>query len=289
MPPFGCSHLPALRVTIGRSDEHFHLSFDSASPPSLLRFPPGQSVVDLSLYASVLRRFRWLVVPGVLLAVTLAFLSVVHVSSGGITYRKAAVWQSQTLLLLTQPGFPWGRTVLPSTEADSTPRYADPNRFSSLTDLYSQFANSDEVRKIMRREGASKEWKIVAGPVTPSVSGATLPVIALSGQADSAKHAVAATAHGRRAFIEYVARQQKAAAIPAGQRIDIEVLKRSTKPVVIKPRSKTLPIIVFLAVLTATVGLAFVLENLRPRVLAVPAKADAEQARPPIADARRTA
>ena len=245
--------------------------------------------MDLSLYASVLRRFRWLVAAGVLLAATLAFLSVVRVSSDGITYRKAAVWQSETLLLLTQPGFPWGRTVLPSTDTNSTPRYADPNRFSSLTDLYSQFANSDDVRKIMRREGAAKEWKIVAGPVTPSVAGATLPVIALSGQADSARHAVAAAAHGRRAFIEYVASQQKAAAIPAGQRIDIEVLKRSTKPVLIKPRSKTLPVIVFLAVLTAAVGLAFVLENLRPRVVAVPATADAEQARPPIADARRTA
>jgi hypothetical protein len=125
--------------------------------------------------------------------------------------------------------------------------------------------------------------------MAPTVSGSTLPVIALSGQAPSARDSVAAAAAGMRAFIAYVARQQQAAAIPKAQRIDIHVLKRSTVPVVIEPRSKTLPIIVFLSVLIAVVGLAFVLENLRPRVRVVATAADVDQARTSIAGARRTA
>jgi hypothetical protein len=244
--------------------------------------------MDLTLYGRVLRRFWWVVVPGVLIAFVLALLSFVRVSADGIAYRDPEVWQSQTLLLLTQPGFPWGRTVLPSSSA-TAPQYADPYRFSSLTDLYSQFANSDEVRRIMRREGARKTWKIVATPMAPMVSGATLPVIALSGQAHSPKEAVTAAARGGRAVIEYVESQQQAAAIPAAQRISIQVLRRPALPVVIEPRKKTLPIIVFLAVITAAVGLAFVLENLRPSVRAVATTADAGQARSPIARTRRTA
>jgi hypothetical protein len=155
--------------------------------------------------------------------------------------------------------------------------------------LYSQFANSDEVRAIMRRQGAPKEWKISAAPVTPTFSGSTLPVIALSGQAHSASEAVAAAASGRNAFIAYVASQQQSAAIPKAQRINIELLKRSTLPTVIEPRKKTLPIMVFLSVLTAAVGLAFVLENLRPRVRAVASAKDVDRADTPIAGTRRTA
>ncbi len=62
------------------------------------------------------------------------------------------------------------------------------------------------------------------------------------------------------------------------------------RPVVIEPRSKTLPIIILLAVVSAAVGLAFILENLRPSVQsAASAPADASQARAPIAGKRRTA
>jgi hypothetical protein len=225
----------------------------------------------------------------VLLAFVLALLAYVRVTPDGIAYRDREVWQSQTLLLLTQPGFPWGRTVLPSNGSPSSPRYAEPYRFSSLTDLYSQFASSDEVRAIMRRQGAPKTWKIVAAPMTPTVAGSTLPVIALSGHAASPKEAVAAVASARRAFIRYVADQQQAAAIPKAQRVDIQVLKGSTLPTVIEPRKKTLPIMVFLSVLTAAVGLAFVLENLRPRVRAVATATDADRTHTPIAGKRRTA
>ena len=56
--------------------------------------------------------------------------------------------------------------------------------------------------------------------------------------------------------------------------------------VVIEPR-KTLPIVVFLTVITGTVGLVFVLENLRSRVRPVPDAAPGESAA--VTDTRRTA
>ena len=54
----------------------------------------------------------------------------------------------------------------------------------------------------------------------------------------------------------------------------------------VEPRKKTLPIVVFLTVLTGTVGLVFVLENLRSRVRPVPDAASGESA---VTDARRSA
>jgi hypothetical protein len=227
--------------------------------------------VDLALYGRVLRRFWPLVATGVILASALAILSLVRVTSHGLVYRKPMVWQSQALLLLTEPGFPWGRTVIPAPSTGGSGNSVPPQsvNVSGLTDLYSQFANSDDVRRLMRDEGAPATWSITAAPAVPTIQGAALPVIALAGRANSANGAVSAVEYGRRALVEYVKRQQQAAKIPTDQRITLQTVQGATSPVVVEPRKKTLAVVVFLAVVVATLGLAFILENLRPRVRAV--------------------
>lgn len=221
--------------------------------------------MDLDLYGRVIWRFRRLVFGGVILAIALSVLSVAKVTSHGLVYRKPEIWQSTSSVLLTQHGFPWGRATLPSAEVGAGSEFADPTRFASLTDLYSQFANSDQVKQILRRHGAAKSWKLIATPVQPAITGGDLPVIQLAGQAHTPGDAVLATIRGRRAFLQYVAEQQQSAAIPSDQRIDIQTIQSATKPKVVIPRKKTLPIVIMLAVLTATFSLAFILENLRPR------------------------
>ena len=213
-----------------------------------------------------MRRFWPLVVTGVILAAILAVLSLVRVTSHGFIHRKPAVWQSQAVLLLNAPGFTYGRTLLPGTDTPTPPQYMN---LAGLTDLYSQFANSDDVKRLMRAEGAPKTWSITAAPAVPAITGADLPVIALSGRANSAGEAVSAVQYGTRALVEYVSRQQQVAKIPTNQRIGLQSMQRATRPVVVEPRKKILSIVVFLAVIVATVGLAFILENLRPRVRAV--------------------
>ena len=111
--------------------------------------------MDLGLYASVLWRFRWLVFIGTLLAVVLTVLSVAKMTSSGLEYRQPETWQAESQLLLTQPGFPEGRALFPNPETQrSKYSYADAARFASLTALYSQFAQSDEVNALVRSEGA---------------------------------------------------------------------------------------------------------------------------------------
>jgi hypothetical protein len=231
--------------------------------------------MDLELYGRVLRRFWPLVVTGLILAVGLAFLSLVRITPNGVSYRKPEVWQSQAVLLLDSPGFPWGRTLVPGSASSTPPQYVN---LSGLTDLYSQFANSDDVKRIMRKDGAPKSWSITAAPIVPTIQGATLPVIALSGRANSAREAVSAVEYGKRALVEYVNREEQQGKIPANQRIILKSMQRATAPIVVQPRKKTLAIVVFLAVAIATIGLAFILENLRPRVRAVAPAAPAFRA-----------
>jgi hypothetical protein len=179
---------------------------------------------------------------GVILAIGLGFLSFARVTPNGIAYRSNAVYQSTSKVLLTQGG----RT------------FADPSRFAALTDLYSQLANSDEVYEQMLREGANKEWVFSAAPVPPvSNPEAVLPVIQLTGQAFSPAQAITETTLGERAFLKVVSDQPGAA--------DMVVLQKPTHPTVVQPRKKTLLIVTVLGVLSATFGLALVLENMRPR------------------------
>jgi hypothetical protein len=50
----------------------------------------------------------------------------------------------------------------------------------------------------------------------------------------------------------------------------LEVVKQPTRPELFSGRSFTRPIVVFLAVMFAVIALAFVLENTRPRIHALP-------------------
>jgi hypothetical protein len=219
--------------------------------------------MDLSLYGRVIWRFRWLVAAGLILAIVLSVLSIAKVSTHGVSYRKKEVWQSSTRLLLTQHGFIWGRAVVPPSQPGST---SGPGWLSGLTELYAQFANSDEVRTLMLRDGAPQTWSLTAAPVIPTGTSSALPVIALAGLADTPTGAVRATLVGRTAFLQYVKSQQAQAAIPKNERVDLQVLQNVTPAVLLQPRKKTLPIVIFLAVISATIGLAFILENARPRV-----------------------
>ena len=248
--------------------------------------------MDLGLYATVLWRFRWIVVLGTLLAVALTVLTVAKVTSDGLAYRKAETWQAQTTLLLTQPGFPEGRALFPNSKTQgerSKYSYSDPTRFASLTALYSQFAQSDEVRALVRREGSPPGSSVSAAPVIPPGSSAytLLPVIALFGTAQSRSDAVETTRLASDAFMAFLDRKAREAEIPESQRVQVEVLAQPRGAVVVEPRKKTLPIVVLLTVLTGTMCLVFVLENLRSRVRPVPDVAPGESAS--VTDARRTA
>jgi hypothetical protein len=121
--------------------------------------------------------------------------------------------------------------------------------------------------------------KIEAAPLT-ALNDPTdvLPLISIAGLADSPARAESLVGRATVALKQYVANQQNQNSIKTKNRIELDTVKLPTKAKLLAGPSKTLPLLVFLVVLAATCALAFVLENLKPRVklaARVPAEAPA--------------
>jgi hypothetical protein len=244
--------------------------------------------VDLPLFMRVLWRFRLLVGGGLIAAILLSVLAVARISvSNGVhfAYRQSPEYSVQSTLFVTQQGFPWGYAAPPQVspnapQADAvaeakllgTKQFADPNRFPSLAVLYAYLAMSDPVKEIMKRSGPVEDGQIIAAPVvaTQSGYGTTLPLVAIAATETSPARARALVVRATRAFRIFLEEKQVENKIPAQNRVLVTVLTRAEKPVLVKGRSKTLPLVVFVTVLISVVGLAFLLENMRPRIRPVP-------------------
>jgi hypothetical protein len=244
--------------------------------------------MSLELYARVLWRFRVLVLAGLAAATLLAAMAMFKLPS--LEYRQAETWQSTARVMITQDGFPEGRTTLPGVgvpapvegeeEAaeDEPPKqvFAEPGRLSSLSLLYAQLANSDSVQEVVKRH--ARERGIAPGKVTAiavqEVGIGPLPLVDFLGEGTTGAEARATTGSAVDAFVRYVRQAQAGADILPRDRVDLKVLQQPATPIVTVPRKKTLPVMIFLTVMIITCGIAFVLENLRPVPLR---RADLEQ------------
>lgn len=246
--------------------------------------------MDLQLVLRVLWRFRVIVGCGLVLAFTLAFLSYVKVNPSGdpkLSYRENEQWESLSTLFVTSRGFPWGSIGNQATEQDQAAateaeepddaeqgNSLDPVHLTGLAALYVRLATSDPVLKEMRKPPA-KEGTLQAFPVqsTDTGRGEPLPMVTLSAIGVSAQQSAALAREHARAFIDYIEREQRRANIPLDERVVIEVVRQPGEPTLLQARKKTRPMVVFVAVMIAVMGLAFALENLRP---AAPPRSDDE-------------
>ena len=238
----------------------------------------------MQLYARVLWRWKIVVVIGLLVAVGLTFLSIYKVPRNGqLTARKHTEYVSYATLFVTQKGFPSGRLGLipvttpgsTDTHTQTTPRastaqIADLSRLTSLAIIYSHLATSDPVRSIMLRTGPVKGTiQAAALPAAPG-SSEDLPLISIAAITDSRDGAVDLARSASSALVSYIEQQQTENGVPASDRVELSLLNRPYLAKVYQQPSKTLPAAIFLTVLIATIGMAFIFENLRPRIRTVP-------------------
>ena len=226
-----------------------------------------ESIVDLELYTSAVRNHRLLVTVGAVLSLVLAVLAFVRVSPSGVEYRTSERWTNQATLLLTQAGFREGRSL------DNGASDAGLLRLASLVDLYAALVESDEVvdllvkrRLVERKDVDNGELPVVATPVVAS-SGASTPLLKISGSGRSPEEATALTIGATKAFVDALQLRQETARIPPAQRTLVQVVRRSAEPQLVEPRSKSLPIVVFLAGLSATIAAALLRERRSSRLL----------------------
>jgi hypothetical protein len=235
--------------------------------------------MDLQLYFRVLWRFRLVMALGLILACALSFLSFARVSfahgSPKVSYRQSETWKASVLIFLTQKGFPYGYTVLPynptqiaAGNTQLVPRYADAGRFAQLATFYAPFVRGDAFLAMLRQRTHARglvDAQVVLDPAHFHPE----PYIILTGFAANQADAVALANAGSSTLTAYILGQQKANAIPEAQRVQTQVISRAQRAVLATGRKMTTPIVIFLTVLLAAVGLSFVLENLRPRVRSV--------------------
>ena len=229
--------------------------------------------MDLSLYGRVLWRFRIVVALGVILALALAFLAMARVdpASGKVTYRSKEQWAAYSQLLVKKPGSQY-----------------DPVALVPYAVLWANMADNDPVLKLAF--GRTKIPGTIEAATIMSSPGSTdaLPIISIAGIGDSPKNALYLARAETRGMQAYAAQQQQGA--PAGQRVQLDVVKQPNTAQLLKGRSKTVPIVVFLTVLIAALGLVFVLENLRPRIRVLEDQDQDQMRRANVEDAKsRTA
>jgi hypothetical protein len=240
--------------------------------------------MDLALFFRVLWRFKAIVLLGLSLAFALAFLSYVKVDIDKgfkLTYRDNAQWESLSTLFVTDPNFTLGSTS-DGRAGDPDAAAAAIQRMLNLTALYMQLATSDQVLVMMARN-APIDGIVQAFPITSTGDGRgdPLPMMTFSAISATPERAHRLASRHIEAFQTYIRNDQNRVGVAPGKRVRVEVVRQPQVPTLLVPRKKTRPIIVFLTVAIATFGLAFILENLRPRVRAVPDQQATRRPKPP--------
>jgi hypothetical protein len=188
-----------------------------------------------------------------------------------VTYRKPIVYQAQETLLLTQSGFPYGAAVQGYAPAAVSGAPAvplgDPNRLATLASLYTEIVNGDQIRRMTLGPNAdTSQIAIQASTVVANDgSGPALPMLAINAIAYSPTAAVATARRASGALATYLKQSQTQGGIAVQRRVLLQVVDYPRKATVLKARKKTVPIVLFLLVMLMTLGLAFVLEHLRPQ------------------------
>src|SRR4051794_18979849 len=215
--------------------------------------------MDLIRHFDVLKRGRSVIAIGLLVAIAVAVLATFRVSSAGLGFRKPETWQQSTKLLLTQPGFPWGRSVLPGTasaeeqsaavgDGKEKLQFADPSRLAYLAWIYSHFLMGDEVRTMLKDKPEGMD--IQAGPLSAggSMSAASLPIIGLTTTATTAREARHLNDEVHLALEDYLTKQQRDSRTPVTDRVVISTVDRPL-PARLKGHSINLGIMAFLLIM----------------------------------------
>lgn len=231
--------------------------------------------MNLALYLRVLWRFKFLLAIGAIVAAALAVFAYAKPSLAGgtphFTARTATVYSAQGRIFVTQPGFPIGRSTLndlvpvqgeSGPKAQLQPRFSDPSRFVQLAGLYAELFDTDQI--LSRIPPVQGGGSVDAQPlITPT---GAFPIILFTSRSTSPRAAAELVVRGMTALRSYVRTQQVANGVPKENQALLAVISYPHGAAVVSKPSLVVPGAVFVLVLSGFLALAFVLENLRPRV-----------------------
>jgi hypothetical protein len=266
--------------------------------------------MDVKVHLAVLARFKLLLAAGFALAGLLAILAVAKPQFSRfpfLAYRGHELWMSHETLLVTQTGFPIGQSVfnevLPVRQGNApitgpqtsyVQRYADTGRFASLAALYARLANGDAVERLLLAHDPVRGGVSISASAVTDTQVGPLPLVQITGMGISRSASVAMAHNASGALRQYISNEQRANSVPDASRVVLATVKRAGTTSTIEDslggttlvsgHSKMKPMAVFIAVFGLFVAIAYILENLRPRIrLVKPAKDDADYRERPAA------
>jgi hypothetical protein len=135
--------------------------------------------------------------------------------------------------------------------------------------LYAQLAQGDTVRRLVRAQGPLRgEYEAAPGRTEDGLN--YLPTVVMIGYGESPGSAIMISRRAATAFQTYIERTQDSNGVAPSERTQLQLVNVANEATVFKGRSLTKPLFSLLLVLLITIGLAFFLENLRPRIRSLP-------------------
>jgi hypothetical protein len=253
--------------------------------------------MDLRPLAKSLLRFWYVTLLGTVAAVVLAVLAVASFKNGKLEYRESSQYRASVVVLVTEPGGPELRAVLPTapdpaatakpgtgTAATPTPAttagpiFADPTRLNSLAGLYAYFIKSDQVCTAIGHDvckpnangSVSIGARVLASAAAVEETGSQgfpggLPLIEIQVVQPTPQLAITIANRAASALISYVERKQEAESVDNADRVRIDVNRSARNATLVTAPSKTPAIAAFMGVMLATVLLVVALSNIWPR------------------------
>jgi hypothetical protein len=237
--------------------------------------------MDLERHLTVLLAHRRIILGGVVLGLITAFLAAYQPTTSGFERRGSEEWSSNSLILVTQKGFPWGRVTLPVAplpgeatspetatvleeaireESDRVP-YADPTRFSALALLYSVMSYSDRVRENL--PGRPVPGQVTALPFDPTGQGDDLlPILQITTNSDSASAARELNRQTVAGLRRTILDEQRSSSIPENERVQLQVLSEPAGATLVAGRSWVSSILALMLCIGGAIALAHLREGM---------------------------
>jgi hypothetical protein len=213
--------------------------------------------MDLKLFWAVAKRYKRISIGGTILAVVLAVFAYGTPGPGGIRPRGEVTWEAKAQLLLTQANGVY-------TQSDATAIQAQgPTYMSSLSPIYAGLANGSAVQAAVK--AAKVPGKVSATEGVDANTGAYTPFITLTASGPSPADAAKLSKIGIAAFQKYIYETEVAAGVAPSSRISLAVISNGIPPVIGSKPKPTIPVLVFLAIMSGMVMLLFSLENHDPQ------------------------
>ena len=244
--------------------------------------------MDFKLFLAVVKRYRRVVISGAVLAVVLSMLSYGTPGLKGgmptIIPRGSELWQGNAVVLISQAGNPYDRAVqqvVPGKGITVPPEtIGDLSYMANLSSVYAAMANSDSVQHEVATQAHVPVCSVTTTAAAPATANATggcssvlaaaleqqgtgspLPIITLTSSAPTAGEAAKIATTAIAVLRSQISNEQAAAGTPVDQRVQLQTINSGSPATLAQGHSKNIPILVLFAVMSASIALAFILNN----------------------------